>query len=224
MAGERIIVDGSAFVDTAANWIVDAIRKVLQEREVCHLMLAGGGTPLPVYGALVKRELPWGKLKLYFGDERCVPSDHADSNYRAVTQVLFPHGIPAGVELYRMQGEQDPESAALEYEALLPERIDILLLGMGGDGHTASLFPGSSALDETARRVLPVIGPKPPPQRLTVTPPVIRAAHHVLVMAEGDGKADAVRHALELGDVPVALASGGDWVMDRGAASALSKG
>lgn len=121
-----------------------------------------------------------------------------------------------------MRGEDAPELAAQEYEALLPDQIDILLLGMGGDGHTASLFPGSVALDESARRILPVIGSKPPPQRLTITPVVINSARKVLVLAEGKNKAEAVHRALELGDVPVALASNGDWLIDRAAASALT--
>ncbi|MEN8179987.1 MAG: 6-phosphogluconolactonase [Pseudomonadota bacterium] len=224
MSGERMIVDGAAFVDTAVNWIVSAMQSILQERGVCHLMLAGGGTPMPIYRSMATLDLPWGDLKLYFGDERCVPSDHSDSNYRAVTESLFPHGIPENLELHRMRGEDDPDLAALEYEGLLPDRIDILLLGMGGDGHTASLFPGSPALNESNRRVLPVIGSKPPPRRLSITPLVIHSARKVLVLAEGGNKADAVHRALEVGDVPVALASKGDWLMDRAAASALADG
>ncbi len=222
MTGERMIVDGKDFVETAVEWIVEAIGRALEQRQVCRMMLAGGGTPLPVYRVLGKLEIPWARLQLYFGDERCVPPDHADSNYTQVTQALFPDGLPEGLELFRMKGEIDPERAAAEYEALLPEPIDILLLGMGGDGHTASLFPGSPALEVSDRRVMPVIGTKPPPQRLSITPAVIRSALNLLVMVEGGAKAEAVRRALEVGDVPVALAAEGDWLMDRAAAAALS--
>jgi 6-phosphogluconolactonase/glucosamine-6-phosphate isomerase/deaminase len=113
-----------------------------------------------------------------------------------------------------MCGEEQPDRAAQAYESILPERIDVLLLGMGADGHTASLFPGSAALDEVTRRVMPVIGNKPPMQRLSVTPPVIQQAKHLLLMAQGDDKADAVRWALQDGSVPAALARDGDWLLD----------
>jgi 6-phosphogluconolactonase len=222
MGGKRIVVDGETFVGQAVNWILAAIEESLQQRGVCHLMLAGGGTPIPVYRALASRELPWRDLVLYFGDERCVPPDHDESNYRAVIQALFPRGLPAGVRIHRMRGEDDPQTAAAAYEKLLPKRIDVLLLGMGGDGHTASLFPGSPALKESARSVMSVIGAKPPPQRLSITPPVIAAARNCLVLAQGEGKAGAVKRALEQGDLPVALAAEGDWLMDRAAAAGLS--
>ncbi|MDJ0808327.1 MAG: 6-phosphogluconolactonase [Gammaproteobacteria bacterium] len=222
MAGKRMIVKAAEFTDAAVDWIVSTIHKVLDERQVCHLMLAGGGTPLPVYGALTKKKLPWDDLRLYFGDERCVPPSHSESNYRAVTQALFPQGIPENLQLYRMRGEDDPETAARDYAVILPDRLDILLLGMGGDGHTASLFPDSPALHTKDRLVLPVIGSKPPPQRLTITPAVIRNARYLLVLVEGENKAEAVYRALEVGDVPVALARHGDWLIDQAAASALS--
>jgi 6-phosphogluconolactonase len=221
MKGKRMIVERSEFISRGVAWILQAIDETLQSRDRCHLMLAGGGTPLPIYRALAKEPLPWGSLELYFGDERCVPPDHVDSNYRAIMQALFPQGQPPEVRVHRLRGEADPVEAAREYSALLPQRIDVLLLGMGGDGHTASLFPGSPALTEEERPVMPVIGSKPPPQRLTVTPPVIQNARRLLVMVEGAGKADAVRRALEIGDVPVALAREGDWLMDQAAASLL---
>lgn len=224
MGGKRIIVESADFVDRAVNWIVSAIQDVLQERRVCHLMLAGGGTPLPIYRSMAKLDLPWSDLILYFGDERCVPSDHPDSNYRAVTESLFPQGMPDNLQIHRMKGEEDPATAAQAYAAMLPDQIDILLLGMGGDGHTASLFPGSAALDESVRPVLPVIGSKPPPQRLTITPVVINSARKILVLAEGGNKAVAVQRALLSGDVPVALARKGDWLIDRAAASELAEG
>ena len=222
MAGERIIIDGARFVLTASQWILDTIDTVLQHSERCHLMLAGGGTPMPVYRKLSQREIPWEKITIFFGDERCVPPTHEASNYRAAVEALFPRGLPDDLILHRMHGEDDPETAAEAYEAILPEQIDILLLGLGEDGHTASLFPYSDALEEWQRRIIPVVGSKPPPQRLTITPAVVRSAKHTLMMVEGDGKADAVRRALEVGDVPATLADEATWLMDRAAALALS--
>ena len=221
MQGRRLIVQESEFTARAVDWIVQAVRETVAAHGVCHLMLAGGSTPLPVYRALSQTDLPWDQIRVYFGDERCVPPEHPDSNYRAIVESLFPAGLPAGLQLYRMRGEADPVAAAEAYTAILPDSIDVLLLGTGEDGHTASLFPGSPALVETHRRVLPVRGSKPPPQRLSITPPVIDAAGKILVMVAGAGKAEAIQRALVKGDVPVALARGGDWLIDEAAARLL---
>ncbi|MEJ2611213.1 MAG: 6-phosphogluconolactonase [Candidatus Thiodiazotropha sp.] len=222
MSQERIIVDEQDFIKRAEDWIVETIHKVLEGAEHCHLMLAGGMTPLPVYRRLAERsDIPWSQITLYFGDERCVPFNTQENNGFSVMQALFPGERPEGVVVYRMCGEEEPDKAAQEYESILPEQIDILLLGMGADGHTASIFPGSIALDEEKRRVMPVIGNKPPLQRLTVTPPVIQGARHLLLMAQGEDKADAIRWALLDGSVPASLARHGDWLMDRMAARSL---
>lgn len=219
MTGMRKVVEPDDFVSAAADWIREKIDQVLQHTEQCHLMLAGGGTPLPVYDRLAAQsDLPWQRIVIYFGDERCVPPMTPENNAFMAISRLFPEGVPQGVTVHRMCGEEEPDEAAQAYQSLLPTRIDILLLGMGDDGHTASLFPGSAALDEERRQVMPVIGNKTPLQRLTITPPVIRAARHILVMAQGENKADAVRWALNHGSVPAALAAGGDWLLDRAAA------
>lgn len=222
MSGQRIIVDESDFVSQTETWIVATIKRVLESSEQCHLMLAGGATPLPVYRALAKRtDIPWSRIALYFGDERCVPVDTPENNAFSVLRALFPEGIPQGITIHRMCGEEDPDKAAKDYESILPEQIDILLLGMGSDGHTASLFPGSAAMDEDQRRVMPVIGNKPPMQRLTVTPSVIKQARHLLLMAQGEDKADAARWALEENSVPASLAREGDWILDKMAGRSL---
>jgi len=221
--GRLIVVETEEFTERAVTWIVEALTQAVAARGVCHWMLAGGGTPLPVYRALAGLDLPWNRLLVYFGDERCVPPDHPDSNYRAIREALFPSGLPDGLQLHRMHGEDEPAAAAAAYTAILPTRIDVMLLGTGEDGHTASLFPGSPALDETEQPVLPVIGSKPPPQRLTITPPVIRQADRILLLVSGAGKAAAVRQAWELGDLPVALARQGDWLLDRPAAALLQE-
>ncbi len=118
------------------------------------------------------------------------------------------------------------KTAAREYERSLPPRLDVLLLGMGRDGHTASLFPGSAALDERRRLVLPVLGPKPPAERLTITPPVIEAARRVAVIATGEDKAAMVARAIEgplaPKAVPVQLARRGCWFLDQAAAARLT--
>jgi 6-phosphogluconolactonase len=171
--------------------------------------------------------IDWSEVEVYFGDERAVPPDHADSNYRMVHEALLSRvPVPPG-QVHRMEAERDDrEAAALEYERLLPPRLDVLFLGMGHDGHTASLFPGSAALDERQRRVVAVIGPKPPAGRLTITPPVIAAARSVAVLAIGDDKAATVARALEGPPdpqaVPVQLARRGVWFLDHAAATLLT--
>ena len=118
-----------------------------------------------------------------------------------------------------MQGERpDRAQAAQDYAALLPEALDVVLLGMGEDGHTASLFPGAPALQETGAKVLAVQGPKPPPWRLTLTLPVLRAAHTVLGVALGEGKADAVRRIRSGEALPAGLVANAEWLLDPAAA------
>ena len=224
MSGMRKVVEPEAFADAAAEWILEKIDAVLADSERCHLMLAGGTTPLPVYDRLAAHsDIPWRRISVYFGDERCVPPLTPENNAHTVLARLFPRGVPEGVTVHRMCGEENPDLAAEEYETQLPERVDILLLGMGEDGHTASIFPGSAALDEERRRVMPVIGSKPPLQRLTITPPVIRGARHLLVMVKGEDKADAVRWALGDRSVPATLAACGDWLLDQLAARTLPR-
>ena len=214
-----------AVVDRMATVIEGAVR----DRGVCRVALAGGNTPRPIYAELAAhyRGVPWGQMELYFGDERCVPPTHIDSNFRMAKEALLEPGrIPLG-RVFRMEAEAlDRDTAARRYERLLPDQLDLILLGMGPDGHTASLFPGSDAVREWERTVVVVRGPKPPPWRLTITPPVILAARAVFVLAVGADKAGTVARALrgprDIQAVPVQLASGGVWFLDKASASQLS--
>jgi 6-phosphogluconolactonase len=191
------------------------------------LSLAGGSTPRGAYELLAEeRGVSWERVSLYFGDERAVPPDDPRSNYRMVREALIDR-LAVGPRVHRMEGEAaDLEAAARRYDEQLPDRLDVLVLGMGADGHTASLFPGSPALRETRRRVVPVEAPADPPRRLTVTPPVIAAARQVVVIVSGADKAAAVARALEGAmdedAVPAALARHGLWLLDRAAAGRLS--
>jgi 6-phosphogluconolactonase len=188
-----------------------------------HLALAGGTTPRRVYALLAARPLPWSRVQIWFGDERCVAPDHADSNYAmARAALLEPAKVPAA-NVHRMKGElADFDAAARAYERELPQRLDLLLLGIGPDGHTASLFPGAGALRERERRVVAVTGPKPPPNRLTITPPAVAAAARVVVLATGAEKRGAVHCALttltDPFECPARLLCNADWYVDRAAA------
>lgn len=214
----------------AAEWLGLAVTRAIAERGSCSLALAGGRTPEPVYRELAGASgIDWTRVQVFFGDERAVPPDHPESNYRMIRLALLSRvALPPG-QVHRMEAERpDRETAAREYERLLPPRLDVLLLGMGQDGHTASLFPGSAALDERDRLVLPVTGAKPPAERLTITPPVIEAARKVAVIAAGEDKATMVARAIDgplaPKAVPVQLARRGTWFLDHAAAARLGAG
>jgi 6-phosphogluconolactonase len=204
----------------------------VKARGSCSVALAGGSTPRATYEVLATSALaaavPWGAISWYFGDERAVPPGHPESNYRSAREALFD-GRPALLErVHRMPADADDlEAAARDYGKALPEPLDLVLLGIGEDGHTASLFPGLPALSEREARVVVVTGPKPPNPRLSVTPPVIEQAREVLVLASGAGKADAVARALEgpldPAAVPAQLARERVWIVDRDAARGLHR-
>jgi 6-phosphogluconolactonase len=188
------------FAAEAAAFILAEMRHAIAAHGFCRLALSGGNTPRAVHAELVRQApgFAWNHVQITFGDERCVPPDHPESNYAmALETLLAPAAIPDGC-VFRIRGEADPETAATEYEARLaavaarlgePRYIhDVLLLGLGEDGHTASLFPGSSALEEEARNVIPATGPKPPPQRITMTLPLLNAARHVVFLVQGAAK------------------------------------
>lgn len=172
--------------------------------------------------------LAWERVEIYFADERAVPPGHSDSNYRMVMETLI-HRLPEPcAAVHRMAAERDDlDRVAAEYAAALPGQLDVLVLGIGEDGHTASLFPHHAALREARRRVLAVEGPAPH-RRLTITPPVIRAARVVLMLVSGEKKAAAVAHALgpedDPGPCPARLARNGIWVLDEPAASLIGTG
>lgn len=215
----------------AAEAIVRAAVELIREKGRFALALSGGATPATAYRLLAgmgrDAGLDWGAVHLYWADERCVPPDHPESNYRLVRETLLSRAPIPAANVHRVSGEDpDPARAAEAYHHILPERLDLLVLGIGEDGHTASLFPGCPALGERERRAVAVASPKPPPRRITVTPPVIAEAGAILVLAAGVGKAAAVARALEgpvdVARCPAQLARRGRWLLDRAAAAGLA--
>jgi 6-phosphogluconolactonase len=196
----------------AARAIADAIRKGART-----LVLAGGTTPLRCYELLADMDVRWGRVTVLFGDERCVPPDHPDSNYRMVRETLLSRVAPASV--HRMAGELGPTAAARDYERIVGFLVplDVVLLGVGEDGHTASLFPGHPALRADGWTTSIRNAPKPPPQRVTLTLAALRGARRVIVLATGAGKADAVARA-KRHEVPSGMIAGARWLIDRAAA------
>ncbi len=233
MVSRQVAVESSdAFARRAAEWLAETLSDVLAARGRCAIALSGGTTPRPVYGALAAPDLAgaidWSRVHVYFADERAVPPDHVDSNFRMASESLLSHVPIPAAHLHRMEAERpDLDAAAAAYEKLLPAALDVLVLGMGADGHTASLFPGSWALAERSRRVVFVEGPKPPARRMTITPPVIAAARQVAVLVTGKEKAAAVARAFDdrtpTREVPAALARSGMWFLDPAAAAQLAR-
>ncbi|MEW6743598.1 MAG: 6-phosphogluconolactonase [Planctomycetota bacterium] len=233
MSAGRVVIcaDEEDLARRAAAWIARRIARAVEARGRCTLALSGGSTPRPVYEELARSgaagTVQWNAVDLYVGDERCVPLDDPQSNSRMIAESLAP-AIAAGARLHRMQAApEDRDAAAADYAACLPEALDILLLGVGEDGHTASLFPGSPALDEQAQRVVAVKGPRPPLWRLTITPRVIASAREIAVLVTGRAKAGAVARALaetgSIRDVPARLARRGTWFLDAAAAGELAR-
>ena len=196
----REVLRTKTFASDAANFILTKARKSLNERDQFRIALSGGNTPRSVYAEMARRDLPWEKFLFTFGDERCVPPENAESNFRMANEALFrPASVPDS-SILRMRGEIEPALAAKEYEAQLDmlatkrgEKIyehDLILLGLGDDGHTASLFPGTEALSETERRVMANYVPKFNSWRLTFTFPLIFAARAIcfLIGANKDPK------------------------------------
>jgi 6-phosphogluconolactonase len=225
--------------EAAARDFAARAEEAISERSRFAVALAGGSTPKATYEALARDyadQLDWSKVHAFFGDERTLTPDHEDSNYRMAREALLDH-VPVG-SIHRMRGELPPEEAAAEYEEELrgffgPEgvpRFDLILCGLGEDGHTLSLFPETSALDVTDRWVVanPVL--KLETTRLTLTVPVANAARAITFLVTGEGKAGAVREVLE-GDAdprayPAKLVRPEDgdliWMADRAAAGSLT--
>jgi len=196
----REVLRTKTFASDAANFIQTRARESIDERHQFRIALSGGNTPRSVYAEMAKRDLPWKKFLFTFGDERCVPPENDESNFRMANEALFrPASVPDS-SILRMRGEIEPVLAAKEYETQLDvlaakrgEKIyehDLILLGLGDDGHTASLFPGTEALSETERRVMANYVPKFNSWRLTFTFPLIFAARTVcfLIGANKDPK------------------------------------
>jgi 6-phosphogluconolactonase len=205
----RHVIRTNNFAADAADFILAQAHEALGERDGFRIALSGGNTPAPIYRrlAVIGRDLAWDLARITFGDERCVPPDDPQSNFRMARETLLaPAGIPE-TSILRMRGEIDPEIAAQEYQDQLDAvatergesiyRHDLILLGLGDDGHTASLFPGTAALDENARRVMANFVPKLEAWRLTFTFPLINHARHVCFLVGASKSADLIERVLE---------------------------
>jgi 6-phosphogluconolactonase len=208
----KIFPDVAAISLDAAKIFIDAAQQAVKERGVFRVAMAGGSTPKTLYALLVtepyRSQLPFDKMQLFFGDDRHVPPDHADSNYRMVNENFVSKTPIKPEQVFRMKTElQDTERTALEYEQVLKTqfslkpgelpRFDLMMLGMGNEGHTLSLFPATTALRDNGRLVVRTWVGKLYTERITCTAPVANNSAAVMFMIGGADKAPALKAVLE---------------------------
>lgn len=230
----RIYPDRQTLVAAAFEIVVDRIRTALNERQLCRIALSGGSTPKPLYAALANADLPWDRIHIYWGDERYVPPTHPDSNYGMAKQVwLDLIQIPAE-NIHPMPTDlTPPQLAADAYEREIKlgagnsPAFDVVLLGMGDDGHTASLFPHTAALSVRDRLV--TVGDKDGQPRLTFTIDLINQARSVIFLVSGESKQTALDAVFApTGDAATypsrSIAPQGEllWLLDAAAGAKLS--
>lgn len=229
--------DPKAMAERAAHIFSELCEQAIAERGIFTVALSGGATPVPLFRLLAgpdwAEHLPWNKIALYWVDERCIGPEHPESNYGMARRELLSH-VPATL-FYRMKGEDNPEDAAKNYEEQLRERFnisgnelprfDFMLLGMGDDGHTGSIFPGSPALVEKKRLVIDQYVPERNADRLTLTLPVINNSRCCMFMVTGKEKHAVLATALDMLAKPTLPAqlvrpTFGDliWIVDEAAA------
>jgi 6-phosphogluconolactonase len=244
----RILPDGAAIAKRAAQEFVQAAAAAVRAKGSFNVSLAGGSTPKALYSLLVndptlRSQVPWDKLHLFFGDERHVPPDHPDSNFRMATEAMISKSPLKPAQVTRIKAEYpDAEKAALEYEKVLREyfklkdpeypRFDLLLVGMGNEGHTLSLFPGTKALQPDGRIVVSNWIGKLYTERITLTAPAANNAAEIIFMVTGADKACALKAVLEGPFEPEQLPAqllqpkNGKllWLVDAAAGSMLTTG
>jgi len=233
----EVLPDAAAVASACAARVVAAAALAAERGQPRFVLaLAGGSTPKAAYRLLATRDrdaVDWSRVVIVFGDERCVPPDHPDSNYRMAKEALLDH-VPIPLDnIHRIEAELPPAEAAARYDAALrallgPAPIlDFCLLGMGADGHTASLFPGSSALAERRALCVATHAPSLGVDRVTLTWPVLSSSRAVLVSTPGAEKAPALATALfgAPGSVPIQLIQAPPdritWLVDEAAAARL---
>jgi 6-phosphogluconolactonase len=225
-------------IEKARDIFMESYEQSIQKRGSFSVVLSGGRTPKPLYENLSRIEkIRWDKVHVFWGDERLVPPDHSDSNYRLAYDTLFSKISIPDENIYRIKGELSPKDAAVDYQNILTryfeaheKKLDLILLGMGTNGHTASLFPGTDALLESTRWVVPNFIPELKAWRITLTFPAIFSARKIIVLITGDEKAETLQAVLE-GDegndqFPIkrilSIKNGVFWIVDQKAGKLLT--
>ncbi|MDX8411620.1 MAG: 6-phosphogluconolactonase [Mariprofundaceae bacterium] len=213
----RVHPDSEALAQAVAEHIAKSCARAVSERGAFHWALAGGNTPKRCYAALRHLDMPWSMVHVYFGDERCLPCGHADRNDAMADEALLSHVDIPREQIHRIPAELGPMQAAAVYDRLLggSPRLDLVLLGMGEDGHTASLFPGNAALSD-ARLAVPVTNaPKPPPERVSMGLAAIQGTRECIIMAAGQDKKQAFQRIRDGEQLPAGRVESAAWFVDK---------
>ncbi len=240
MTNIRVAPDAATLARMAANTIQELAHTAINQTGRFSIALSGGSTPKTLFQILAsdyQEKIDWENIYVFWGDERCVPPDDADSNYKMARETLLDHVPVLEANIYRIRGELPPEEGAVQYEEALRgvfnnqlPRIDLILLGMGDDGHTASLFPGTDALNEQQKWVIPNhVSTAKQTWRITLTLPVINNAANVMFLVAGTGKSKTLKRVLQGDYKPTELPSqlikptNGNlvWAVDHAAKSLL---
>lgn len=224
----RVVRDAAEAGRVVANVLTDDARAAVATRGRFTLAIPGGSSPRSTFTELARRDdFPWASTHLLWVDERAVPIEDADSNYADLAREILPRLPLDPAHIHRMRGELGADDGAREYRdtlarVLAGEPLDAALLGIGEDGHVASLFPGSPSLAERDPVIAITDSPKPPPERITLTLPMLRGARRIVLLGLGPAKADAIARCLAGDPLPARLASDSDnaiWVIDDAAAA-----
>jgi 6-phosphogluconolactonase len=235
----KVVPDPSTVASTAAQRIADLSDDAISIHGKFSIALSGGSTPKALFQLLAAdpyaKRIDWKNWRIYFGDERCVPPTHADSNFLMASEAMLNKVAIPSEHIHRMKGEIDPQQAATEYGELLKSHfadggLDVILLGMGDDGHTASLFPHTTALNETKHRCVANFVEKLNTWRITMTAPFINRARQIIIMATGANKADRLHQVLDgppdTQNLPIQMidppAGQALWLLDAPAAAKLA--
>jgi len=206
----------------AADFLAEHIKASIEHKGVCHVVLPGGNTPIDCLAYLAEKKLSWEQINWYLGDERCYPSGHSARNDVMLDKNLWSHISTSNI--HRIPAEFGAEQAAKIYREIVNsiEFFDIVFLGMGEDGHTASLFPNNEALLDT-RSVVPVYNsPKEPAERVSLSIRTIKKAKCRMVLTGGTAKSDVIRRVKKAESLPINCLGDINWFVDKAALTALT--
>ena len=219
MDNVKIFKNAEQVAQAVVDRLFQDITTCVERKGKCHVVLPGGTTPARCLELLAEKPLPWKKIHWYPGDERCYPIGHSERNDTMILQKLLSQHEDAIKNFHPIHAELGPEEGAKDYAVLLDAtgRMDIVVLGMGEDGHTASLFPGNAALDNQNSAVPVFDAPKPPGERVSIGLRMLRNASECIVIATGESKREALQKIKEGEVLPVSLVEPDVWFLDEDA-------
>ncbi len=225
MINFKVYADPESVAQAAADYLFQQITNCVAEKDICHVVLPGGSTPARCLQLLAEKPLPWKNIHWYPGDERCYPVGHKDRNDTMIRDKLFSNQENNAESFHAIPAELGPEQGAEKYNELLDtiDSMDIVVLGMGEDGHTASLFPGNIALENRQSAVPVYDAPKAPSERVSLGLKTLTGADKCIVIATGESKHEVIEKIKEGAVLPVALVKADVWFVDEEAVPAISQ-